>query len=167
MEATVAGAIITLFLISLFALNSNMIHLLRSASETANASQDLQTRVEQIRLANWGQITDPTWLTANFFAYTAQRANLPGMTETLTVTPYSSAMLATYTPGVAPSGFKVTHSTNGSQDTITCTPSTYAYTAGLQTQEMVQVDLVISWPSLYRNRQRSLTTVISQWGISK
>ena len=166
-EATVAGAIITLFLTSLFALNSNMIHLLRAASETANASQDLQTRVEQVRLANWNQVTDPTWLTANFFTQTDQKINLPGMTETMIVTPYSSALLATYAPKVAPTGFSIKHVTNGSSETVTCNLSPYPYTAGLQTLEMVQVDLIISWPSLNRPRQRSLTTLISQWGISK
>ena len=32
---------------------------------------------------------------------------------------------------------------------------------------MVRVDLLINWPSLHRNRQRALTTIISQWGVSK
>ena len=154
-----AGAIITLFLTSLFALNSNMIHLLRSASETANASQDLQTRVEQVRLANWNQITDPAWLTANFFGKTDQSLNLPGMAETITVAPYSSATLQTLS---APAPFTVTHNADGS-----VTSNQAAASAVLQAQEMIRVDLSITWPSLHRSRSRVLTTVVSQWGISK
>ena len=159
-----AGAIITLFLTSLFALNSNMVHLLRAAAEAANASQDLQTRVEQVRLANWNQITDPAWLgsSTNFFHQTDQTLNLPGMSEVLTVTPYSSVMLTT--TGAA--AFTVTHNADG---TITSSPASLTANAlsALQGNEMIRLDLQISWPSLHRRRQRSLTTVISQWGISK
>ena len=161
-EATVAGAIITLFLTSLFALNSNMIHMLRAASEAANSSQDLQTRVEQLRLANWNQITNPVWLTANFFTTTDQKINLPGMVETLTVSVYQSPAAAPPSPPVP--SFTVTHNADG---TITTSPSTYSSTASLQQQDMLQLDLCITWPTLYRSRTRCLTTVVSRWGISK
>ena len=161
-EATVAGAIITLFLTSLFALNSNMVHMLRAASEAANSSQDLQTRVEQLRLANWNQITDPTWLNSNFFVTTDQKVNLPGMVETLTVSIYQSPTAAPTSSVIPP--FTITHNADG---TLTTNPSTYAYTATLQQQDMLQLDLCVTWPTLYRTRTRCLTTVVSRWGISK
>ena len=164
-EATVAGAIITLFLTSIFALNSNMIHMLRSASETANASQDLQTRVEQIRLANWTQITDPTWFTgtnSSFFNKTDALINLTGMSETVTVSAYADPASATPTSTLPP--FTITHGADGS---ITSDSPNYAYTSNLQGQEMIRIDLSVNWPSLHRNRKRSLTTLVSRWGISK
>ena len=164
MEAGVAGAVISIFLGSLFALNSNMIHLLRAASEAANASQDLQTRVEQVRLANWTQITDPRWFnTTSFFYKTDALVNLPGMTETITVSASASPSSA---PGTAalPAPFTVTHQAD---DTIKINPAGYADTDALLGQEMIRIDVSVTWPTLYRSRSRSLTTLVSRWGISK
>ncbi len=163
MEAAVAGAVITIFFASLFALNSNMVHLLRDASEAANASQDLQTRVEQVRLANWSQITDPTWFNStHIFSKTDALVNLPGMTETITVSAYAAPSSA---PAAAvPPPFTVTHQADG---TVQSTPASYASTDALQQQEMIRLDLTVTWPSLHRSRSRSLSTLVSRWGISK
>ena len=71
-----------LFLTSLFALNSNMMRLLGAASEAANASLDLQQRTEQVRLANWQQISDPAWVSTNLLGtMTDASVNLTGLTE--------------------------------------------------------------------------------------
>ena len=80
----------------------------------------------------------------------------------LTVTPYSSATLA----AVGPAAFTVTHNADG---TSTSSPPSLSASdlSTLQQGEMLRVDLQINWPSLRRSRQRCLTTVISQWGISK
>ena len=163
LEAAIAGTIATLFLTSLFALNSNMMHLLRSAAEAANASQDLQQRVEQVRLANWSNITDPVWIQKNLLdLQTDASVNLPGLTETLTITPYTSP---SSTPAAnPPSPCTVTRNSAG---TVTVTPPGYADSAAMAQQEMVEVDLTVTWPSLYRTRTRSLTTLVSKWGISK
>ena len=166
-EAAVAGAIIILFLTSLFALNSIVMRLLGSAAETASASQDLQQRVEQARLANWSQVTDPNWIQANLLGtQTDASVNLPGLQETLTVTPYVSpsdsvSAVATAPP---PAPFTVTRTATG---TVTVTPAGYASAAAMANQEMVQVDLTILWPGWNRQRTRALTTLVSRWGISK
>ena len=163
LEAGVAGAIVTLFLASLFALNSNMMHLLRASAEAANASQSLQQRVEQVRLANWTQLTDPAWIQANLLnSKTDASVNLPGLTETLTVAPYTSPSSA---PAASPPPpFTVTRNPDG---TVGVNPATYGYTAALAQQEMLEIDLTVTWPSLYRTRTRTLTTLVSIWGISK
>ncbi len=164
LEAGVAGAIVTLFLAALFSLNSNMMHLLRAAAEAANASQHLQTRVEQVRLSNWTQITDPTWVQANLLnTKTDASVNLPGLTETLTVMPYTSPS-STATAAAPPPPFTVTRKANNS---VTVTPAGYNSTAALAQQEMLQINLNVTWPSLYRTRKRALTTLVSKWGISK
>lgn len=157
-----AGAIITLFLGSLFALNSNMVHLLRSASETANASQELQTSVEKLRLANWTQITDPAWFTASFFGTpTDAQRNLPGLVETITVAPFASP--TSVSSGTLPTSFTITYQNAAAK----AAPATYPDRGALQQQEMLRVDVTVTWPSLYRSRSRSLTTLVSRWGISK
>ena len=163
LEAGVAGAVVTIFLASLFVLNSDMMHLLRAATETANASQDLQQRVEQVRLANWNQITDPNWVQTTLFnTKTDASINLPGLTETLTVTPYTAP---SSTPVASvPGPFTVTRNADG---TCAVTPAGYSATAMLGQQEMVRIDLSVVWPSLSRTRTRSLTSMVSRWGISK
>ncbi len=163
LEASIAGAIIMLFLTSLFALNSNMMRLLGSASETANASQSLQQRVEQVRLSNWQQVSDPVWVSTNLFGtMTDASINLPGLTETITVSPYyaPSSLAAAANPG----SFTVTRISTGA---VSISPAGFSSTA-LGSQEMLQVDLVVSWPGWgARTRNRGLTTLVSRWGISK
>lgn len=162
-EAAVAGAIIILFLSSLFALNSTVMRLLGAARDTASASQDLQQRVEQVRLANWTQITDPTWVQANLLGTpTDASTNLPGLQETLTVTPYVSPSSAA--PKTVPPPFIITRTPAG---TVTVSPPGYASSAAMANQEMVQIDLTITWPGWSRQRNRALTTLVSRWGISK
>ena len=162
-EAAVAGAIIILFLSSLFALNSTVMRLLGAARDTASASQDLQQRVEQVRLANWSQITDASWVQANLLGTpTDASTNLPGLQETLTVTPYVTP--SSVAPTVVPPPFTVTRTPTG---TVTVTPSGYAFSATMANQEMVQIDLTITWPGWSRQRNRALTTLVSRWGISK
>ena len=164
-EASVAGAIIILFLTSLFALNSTVMRLLGSSAETASASQELQQRVEQVRLANWNQITDPTWVQTYLLGQaTDASVNLPNLQETLVVTTYVSPSSSAATAASAANGatFKVMRSATGA---VTM-PSSYNPSA-LVNQEMVQVDLTISWPGWNRQRNRALTTLVSRWGISK
>ena len=161
-EAAIAGTIIMLFLTSLFALNSNMMRLLGAASEAANASLDLQQRTEQVRLANWQQISDPVWLSTNLLGtMTDASVNLTGLTETIKVSPYYAPSSVTPLPN--PGSFTVTRSSAG---TVSVSPAGYSSTA-LLPQEMLEVDLTVSWPSWYHTRSRALTTLVSQWGISK
>ena len=165
LEAGVAGAIVTLFLAALFSLNSNMMHLLRAAAEAANASQHLQARVEAVRLSNWTQITDPTWVQGNLLnTKTDASVNLPGLTETLTVTPYTSPSSTATAATAPPPPFTVTRNADSS---VTVSPAGYHSTAALAQQEMLRIDLNVTWPSLYRTRTRALTTLVSKWGISK
>ena len=165
-EAAVAGAIIILFLTSLFALNSTVMRILGASRETASASQSLQQRVEQVRLANWSQITDVNWVQSTLLAtQTDASVNLPGLQETITVTSYvsPSSSPADITAMPAPAAFTVNRSATGAV-TVTSGAGT---TAGMASQQMVQIDLTLTWPGWSRQRTRALTTLVSRWGISK
>lgn len=164
LEAAVASALVTVLLSSLFVLNSDMMHLLRSSTEAANASAHLQTRVEQVRLANWSQLINPNWVQGTLLkAATDADVNLPGFSETYTITPYQSPCTppSAVTP---PPPFTVTRQADGS---TTVSPSGYAYSTLLGQQEMLQIDLSVTWPGFARSRTRTQTTLISPWGISK
>ena len=166
-EASVAGAIIILFLTSLFALNSTVMRLLGSSAETSSASQELQQRVEQVRLANWNQITDPTWVQTYLLGTpTDASVNLPGITETLTVTTYVSpaSSAASYAAASTGASFTIKRSSTGA---FTVTSSSSPPASSLPNQEMVQVDLAVSWPGWNRQRETSVVSARLRWGISK
>ena len=164
LEAVVAGFIVSVLLSGLFVLNSDMMHLLASSTEAANASAHLQTRVEQVRLANWSQLSDPTWIQGSLLQNpTDADLNLPGYSETLTVSPYLSP--CSVPPTVAPPPpFTVTRAANG---IVTTSPPGYGFSTLLGNQEMLQIDLSVTWPVLGRTRTRTQSTVVSPWGISK
>lgn len=164
LEAAFASAIVTVVLSGLFVLQSNMIRMLASSTETTNASAHLQIRVEQVRLANWSQLTDPDWVQNTLLKRPADAdVNLPGVSETYTITPYQSPCSGS--PAVAPPPpFTVTRKVDG---TRSVSPVGYSSSALLANQEMLQVDLTVNFPSLGRTRTRAQSTLISPWGISK
>ncbi len=91
-ECTIATAISALFLGSLFLMNSSAMDTIQMARESACASQVLQQRIESMRIANWHQVTDANWLSANLLNADAPGANqLKNVSETLTLVPYGSS----------------------------------------------------------------------------
>ena len=90
LEAAFASAILTVVLSGLFVLQSDMMRMLSASTEATNASAHLQTRVEQVRLANWSQLTDPQWVQTNLLSsVTDADVNLSGLAEAYTVSPSS------------------------------------------------------------------------------
>ena len=164
LEAAVAAAIVAVLLSGLFALQANMMRMLSDSTQTTNASAHLQTRVEQVRLANWPQLTDPNWVRTSLLnTPTDADVNLPGLTETYTATPYQSPCSGA--PAAAPPPpFTVTRQANGA---VTVSPAGYGDSSSLSNQEMLRIDLSITWPGLGRTRTRAQSTLISPWGISK
>ncbi len=94
-EAMIAATLSALFLGSLFAMNSSSMATIKMARDAACASQVLQQRIEGLRIANWHQITDATWLRDNLLNTDAAGAShLKSLSETLMLIPYGSS-----TPG--------------------------------------------------------------------
>ena len=162
-----SAAILILFLTSLFALNSTVMRMLRAAGETAAASQELQTRVEQLRLANWTLATKPSWVQQNLLPTAVQAGpsyplihkidtlnDLPGLSEQIVCTGQVGSPPPTYT---------VSRDADGN---VTATDDGVA--ASLAAQEGVLVRVTLTWQSWGgRTRSRELQTVLSRWGISK
>ena len=93
-ETTIAACTSALFLGSLFSMNMTAMKTIRTAREAASASQVLQQRIEGLRIANWHQITNADWVSANLLgASAAGSEGLKAMTETLTLVPYDSATI--------------------------------------------------------------------------
>ena len=90
-ECTIATAVSALFLGSLFLMNSSAMDTIQMARQAACASQVLQQRIESMRIANWHQVTDASWLLTNLLNTDAPGANqLANMSETLTLVAYGS-----------------------------------------------------------------------------
>jgi hypothetical protein len=156
LEANIAVAITLVTLAGCFAANANFIALLKSAEQAAAASQSIQERVEQMRIANWVQITDVNYLQSNLVSSpTASERALPGCVESLTVSLYPP-------PASGPTGStKITRS--DSQVVVESTDNTLKDTA------MIKVDWVVSWKprSDQSLRSRSGSVLVAKGGIVK
>jgi type II secretory pathway pseudopilin PulG len=95
-ESAIAAAVCALFLGSLFTLNTSTMETIKMAREAACASQVLQQRIEGMRIANWHQITDASWIQANLLnTDAAGSSGLKNVSETLTLIPYGSSSTST------------------------------------------------------------------------
>jgi len=153
-EVTVAIAMVGTFVSFLLATNSNVLGLLRTAKDNVSASQALQERVEQMRIANWVQITDAAYLKNTLFAAnTNSTGALSTPVETITVSAHP-----------ARAGFATAQIVR--QNNVTTIVST---NAALKDERMVRVDVKLVWKGFPRNRQRvrATTALVAQGGITK
>ena len=156
LEANVAVALTLVSLAGCFAANANFMALLKSAEQAAAASQSIQERVEQMRIANWVQITDANYLKSNLVSSaTASERALPACAETLTVSPYPPPVSG------ATASIKITR-TDGNV-VVQSTDDTLKDTA------MVRVDWLVTWKprSDQTARSRSGTVLVAKGGIVK
>ena len=90
-ETAVAAAITATFLGSLFTMNLATMDTIRGAKESIAASQVLQQRMESLRIANWHEVTDASWLRDNLLNSDVAGSDLlKNKVETLTLVPYGS-----------------------------------------------------------------------------
>jgi hypothetical protein len=90
-EGIIAAGISALYLGSLFTMNASSMGTIKMARESSCASQVLQQRVESLRIANWHDVTDATWLRDNLLnADAAGTDQLKSVSETLLIEPYGS-----------------------------------------------------------------------------
>jgi hypothetical protein len=156
LEASVAVAIVGLFLSTLLAMSSNMLGLLRTAKDNISATQALQERVEKMRIANWLQITDATYLANSLMATASDSTTgLGNPVETVTVTAYRNGIAD---PTVRAEAVRQSGGTR-----------IIAANAALKNERMVRVDLNLRWEGFPRSRprERATTTLIAKGGIAK
>ena len=154
-EANVAVAICIVTLGGCFAANANCLGMLRSANESAAASQSLQERVEQMRIANWVQITDSEYLKTNLVASpTASARSLGDCTETLTLTAYPP-------PAGVSTSMKIRR-TNGLVSVDSNAPN-------LKNSAMVKAEWTLSWKTAGKETLRTRTgaALVANGGIVK
>lgn len=177
METAIAATLLTLFLTSLFALNSTVMRMLRSAAETTCASQELQTRIEQVRLVNWRQISQSgTTASARGTAYNILAAptdalgDLPGISERLDAILYRDPLVFDSKGNVVlpAASFSVLRDANGVLTVKDGNGGNATTSVNLSAEDKLFVRVAVTWTSWGgRVRTRELVTVVSRWGISK
>jgi len=152
LEANVATAMVGSFLSAVMIMNANLLGVIKTAKESTAANQALQERVEQMRIANWVQITDASYISTDVLnTATGSAVGLPGVTETMTV---ASATNTTVTPA------KITRSGNSVQVNTS--------NIALQNENLVRVDVKLVWKGLdKRQHTRSTCALIAKGGIAK
>ena len=158
-ETMVGAAVAVVGMAAVAVLNQAHLRYVQSARQSNAATLALQERVEQMRLADWRKITDPTYLKDTLYA-TATKSSGPlsRFTEEVQVEAYEPVIDAAHP---APQKLVVQRRVNGSRVTMMSG-------SNLATQRLAKVDLKINWiGSDGRSRVRATTTLISNGGISR
>ena len=143
-----AMAIVGLCFVSLYALNSQCMHLLNSGRAAAFAAQSLQDRTEQLRKCTWAQVTSASYIQSSILNSATNAAqNLGQLTETVTVNAYPTAL----NPAIS-----VVRTSGGA--------STVSSNASIANGDMVRVDIALTWSAGLggRTRTQTATTVIAE-----
>lgn len=152
-ESTVASAIGALFLSTLFSINTAAMQTVKMGREVAAASQVLQQRMESLRIANWQQVTNATWVRDNLLnTDVSGSAAIKGLSEQLTLIPYGSATV----------GNTQLSRANGSSSIVSTNQA-------LQSENAIKVIWTIAYSGSPNNRSvtRQLVTILAKGGVAK
>ena len=153
-EAIVSTAVVMIGMAAVMVLNSAHLRFVKSTRQSNAATLALQERVEQMRLGNWRNMTNATFLRDTVLA-TAPKSAAPldRFAEKITVTAYPDESAA--------QKLIVTRYADG-------TRSTLVSGAGLTTQRLAKIELEANWIGADgRLRTRAIDTVLSNGGISR
>jgi Tfp pilus assembly protein PilV len=153
LENVIACTVIAIGLAGTYLVNGQCMSVLRMAKDEAAASQVLQQRVENLRIANWQRISSPTWIRDNILNAPADGgASLASLSENVSVTPYNGTLTTT--------------------NTFTRTGSTAAAGSGnasLVTESAVTVTWDVTWIGIPKGKihTREIVAVLGKGGIAK
>ena len=148
-EAIVSTAVVMIGMAAVMVLNSAHLRFVKSTRQSNAATLALQERVEQMRLGNWRNMTNATFLRDNVLT-TAPKSAAPldRFSEKITVTAYPDESAA--------QKLIVTRYADG-------TRSTLVSGAGLTTQRLAKIELEANWIGADgRLRTRAIDTEIGR-----
>jgi uncharacterized protein (TIGR02598 family) len=151
-ETTVAAAIAAMFLSSLFTMNMATMDTIRCAKESILASQVLQQRMESLRIANWHEVTDASWLRDNLLnTDVTGSTQLKSLVETLILVPYGSA------------------NTGNTQLTRSGGTATVVNQTGLLAENAIKVIWTVSYVGAPNARtvSRQVVAILADGGVAK
>jgi hypothetical protein len=153
-DTAFGAALVAIFFIALFLINSQCLYYVNCSRELLDASGILQARMEQLRNCHWSQIADSTgsYISGSNILGTAVSGEslLGSVTEVITVDKYP-------TPTPAPSGsptptppIKITRSPNG-------TVAVNQQNSSVATGDMAAITISLSWSTAPGARARSVS----------
>lgn len=153
LDSVLACAMLALALGAVFTVSSHALQTLRLAKDETVASQVLQQRLEQLRIANWQRVSDPTWLRDNILNVEADGGfGLAALKETVAIVPYNST------------------SVNGN----VFTRQNYLAAAGagntdLLAERTVRIQWTLDWNGVPKNRphRREAVIILAKGGVAK
>jgi hypothetical protein len=153
-EAMVACGIVALFFAGLFDMNWRGLYMLKTAADTASASTVLANLAEQVRTANYTQVTDPTYLSGTILTSSSATltGHLPNVTEQIDVYALSGSTGASIEARRDGSGNVTTPLTGNGQ---------------LSSLSAVRVDITLTWSTALRttSHTRMLSLIVGQAGV--
>lgn len=146
-EVIIGMALILVVLGLVFAMNGQLLSLLNQSKQSTYASQVISERVEQLRTCGWRRLTRPGLLEDEMSIVqrdTATAVNLPGITETIRVEPYTD-----------PAGrfVQVVRSASGTTQSG----------VNIDGEPLVKLSIKVQWTSGKRQRERNFVTVVSPY----
>ena len=147
-EAVFACALVAVFFIGIFGLNSQCLLFANSSKELMSAGQSLQARMEQLRACTWANITNATAIQTLLTPAVSPTNSLGAVTEVVTIYKYPPPASPTPTP------IQLTRVANG---TANVTPTINTTNATLASGDMVQVNMKWTWQAAPNSRQRSMS----------
>lgn len=155
-EIVVSAAIVCTFLASLYAMNSQIMLVLRSTRNQLSASRVLEERTEQLRMAGWGSITQPELLrklvSEQMRPESSGVFSEPDTRETVTVTALNSLDLSERNSNI------VVRRQNGTTNVSS--------SGGLPGECLVRVDVELTWKESGRDvAPRKTSATISAGGL--
>jgi type II secretory pathway pseudopilin PulG len=172
LEVAVAGAILTLALVSLFALFGTTVKLAKAGDTAAIAEQNCIARIDQIRNLTWNKITDPSYIKNTLLATPTSSDNASTISsEVIRIYPAAvpqTSPLPAPTPSPSPMPgstpfFSVTGPTP-TPSSPTPTPSSPTPTPSILGERLIRVEVMTEWGSPGTTHQRQLSTLISKSG---
>jgi hypothetical protein len=151
----IACAIVSLFFAGLYQANWRGLYMLKSGIDGASATQVLTNLAEQIRTANWTQITDPTYISGTILTNSTAVGHLPNAVQTMDVYPYPAP------PPPSTMEIEAVRHADGSVST------TLTGNGQLSAQSAVRVDLTLTWNTALNStpHKRMLSLIVTPAGI--
>jgi hypothetical protein len=146
-EVVIAMALVLIVLAGVFAMNGQLLGLLRSGKQSTFATQLVAERMEQMRTCPWLKLVDPAEFSGLIAAgeTTETSINLPDVTETFTVQPYDNPTNISFSCVRTPGGVQ-------------------PYTGvGFPDETLLKVTIGLKWKTGHRERERQFVTVMSRF----
>lgn len=144
LEAAFGAAIVGIFFVALFALNSQCLYFVNSSRELICAGQTAQSRLEQLRTCTWSQITNASAVQTLLTPPMTGASSLGSVTEVVTVNAYPTAL----NPGI-----QLTRVGDGISNVA---PTINSNNNLIANGDMVTITLQLTWTAAPAARSRSI-----------